>query len=66
MLATILNSHLGYDSEFLNIYVERKKKIETEMMGRYRCGEVCEEGAQGRNDAEGGDGVAWIFDARGI
>ena len=64
MLATILNSHLGYDSKLLYILMKERKK--SELMGRYRCGEVCEEGAQGRHDAEGGDGDTWIFDARRI
>lgn len=53
MLATILNSHLGYDSEFT--WFGHLVEISICFIVR-RCREVCEESTQRGHDLEGSDG----------
>lgn len=62
MLATILNSHLGYDSSS-NAYFTA---IGLGINVCCRCGQMCKESAQRRNDIERIDGCAWLSDSRGI
>lgn len=61
MLATILNSHLGYDSMSISSVWWQSTNP-----GLVRRSQVRKEGAQGRDDAEGGDGVAWVLVAGGV
>lgn len=61
MLATILNSHLGYDSMSCVFFLFRAV---LRLIDR-RC-KVRQKSPQGGNDAEGGDGVVGIPDSRGI
>lgn len=60
MLATILNSHLGYDSGLLCDVGVYKLTL-----GR-RCCKVREEGTQGGHNAQGGDRLARIPDTGGV
>lgn len=62
MLATILNSHLGYDSMCGKLF-DGLTKISDLL---YRRCQVREEGAQGGHYAEGGDCCAWVFDTGGV
>ena len=66
MLATILNSHLGYDSTFFSFRVHRAIHKAVSHCSVYRCREVREEGAQGGDDAEGGYGRVGLFDPGGV
>lgn len=70
MLATILNSHLGYDSassfSFRRLPLVADKKTTKHKTLTDRCCEVREEGSQGGYDVEGGDGFARVLDPRRV
>ena len=63
MLATILNSHLGYDSTFFSFHAHRAIHKAVSHCSVYRCREVREEGAQGGYHVEGGDCCAGLLDS---
>ena len=62
MLATILNSHLGYDSASFPLCAAKHGYL----IVWDRCREVREEGTQRGHDAEGGDGGAGLPDTGGV
>ena len=61
MLATILNSHLGYDSM---CRMAKANLVVTDILCRRRQG--CKESTQGRHNAQGGHHIARLPDVGGI
>jgi fumarate hydratase class II len=63
MLATILNSHLGYDSKCSDPGADTESLCA--LFGD-RCRQVRKEGSQRRYYVEGGDGRSWFPDTGGV